>query len=180
MHAEFNLASTPYYRNGKPRLLCWCLLILLVLAALLQAVQIQKMYKKIYTTERQISTLTATGSPRQTAHSFSDADKNRIDQNLVFATKLLRQDQFLWTRLFNNLETVTPDRVRVVAIKPNSKDQSVNVQAVAAGIKEMNQFITRLIASPAFSRVRLLSNGPVDKEKKNGAQTFILSFKGDF
>jgi Tfp pilus assembly protein PilN len=98
---------------------------------------------------RQASRLRATVDPRQIEVKSAEAHQ---------ANDLIDRRTFSWTELFNRFETTLPDDVRIAAVRPriDTKNRRIMLQVnvVARGVDDVNQFMENLEKTGAFARLR--------------------------
>lgn len=127
--------------------------------------------------DRQIDTQKGRG---QVEHSPEDTKKllARID----FANEVIRKDTFRWTALLSKLEGVVPEGVGLLSIRPDFKAGGLNIVGMARNLESLQDFLDRLLASPDFSAVLLLSQSRLDAKVGMGSQAlqFSLALKGAF
>lgn len=101
-----------------------------------------------------------------------------------FANEILLRDSFRWTSLLDRLEAVAVEGVSIRALQPNFKNQALRLTGHARSIKELREFIDRLIAAPGFSEVYLLQQSNEKVKTPAGAErpavSFSLALKGVF
>lgn len=99
----------------------------------------------------QRSALAVKGSSAYSAEGYV-----RLNRRIVFANELLEQDNVRWSLLFDRLETLMVDGVRIRGLQPDFKGHTVRLSGVASSVGVLRQFLSRLVAAPDFKRVYLL------------------------
>ncbi len=114
----------------------------------------------------------------------SAAEQARLEKDVVFVEKILKEDRFRWTLLFGRLEDLAIEGVRIGTIEPDYQDGSLRLTALARDDLKMRDFLDRLLASKDFSDVFLLEQDRVEvKDGNNRPRTaigFTLVLKGAF
>ena len=96
----------------------------------------------------QAGKLRATVDPREVEFASAEAKQ---------ANDLIDRRTFSWTELLNRFETTLPDEVRITAVSPQVDRKSgtkIQVNIIARGTDDVNQFIENLAATGAFTGVR--------------------------
>src|SRR5688500_714317 len=123
MRIAINLASEPF-RRDRPLIagsvavgvLLVGLLGMLSYLALAERARASEARTAIRSTEAQLSAL-ATERPRLAATLRQQRNTEVLD-NSIFLNKLIARKGVSWTRIFSDLEQVTPPNVRVITVRP--------------------------------------------------------------
>jgi len=158
MRSRLNLASQTYV-NRRALYLFYAVSTAVVLLVLLTQLryltqlqgQEQLLVQRIGELNQQL------GISNDSAASYSDAEFNRLLEQIEFSNKLIVKDSFQWTGLLGQLEAVLPADVRITDIRPDFKNSMLNLTAQARTVADLRQFIDRLNDSEDFSEVLLLS-----------------------
>jgi type IV pilus assembly protein PilN len=81
----------------------------------------------------------------------------------VFINALLERKAISWTRLFSDLETVVPGKVRLITVRPYiANDNRVQLDMVvgSASPEPVIDFLKRLEGSKLFGATQLISSQP--------------------
>jgi Tfp pilus assembly protein PilN len=114
----------------------------------------------------------------------SAAEQARLEKELAFVEKILKEDRFRWTLLFGRLEDLAIEGVRIGTIEPDYEDGSLRLTALARDDLKMRDFLDRLLASKDFSDIFLLEQDRVEVKDGNNrprsAIGFVLVLRGAF
>ena len=87
----------------------------------------------------------------------ADRELARVDleplrERIEFANALIERRTLNWTRLFDRLEALTPDRVRMLRVSPNVRGAglALSLRVEATTGSEVRRFIEALQRSPHF------------------------------
>ena len=72
-----------------------------------------------------------------------------------YINRLIQQRTFSWTRLLNDLETLTPANLQIVSIRPQLVGQEIGIEIIANGrsTHDYIEFISHLESSGKFYNV---------------------------
>lgn len=89
-------------------------------------------------------------------------------EKIRFLAELYRHKSFSWTRLFNELESITPEAVRITSIDPTTNEEGIEVVLSLVGrtLADVLEMMRRLEASGLFARV--LPTEEMEDEKEPG------------
>jgi type IV pilus assembly protein PilN len=116
----------------------------------------------------------------QAAVAYTPASLARIQAQIEGANQLIAADRFRWTALLSRLEELLPDQVAIRALKPNYRDRSLQVSAVAIAAMAMTEFLDQLLASGDLGQAHLLSHAPISQQDSEAALQFSLLIREAF
>jgi hypothetical protein len=96
------------------------------------------------------------GSAQTIRRGLNPKDLDAMSTAAREANAIIDRRLFSWTELFNRFETTLPDNVRITLIRPKiDRDGSVTVElgVVGRGVEDIEQFMSNLEATGAFSGV---------------------------
>ncbi len=112
------------------------------------------------------------------------AEVERLRRRIVFANDILARESFRWTRLLNNLEEVVRRGITIESLRPNYREGSLRVTALARGLGDLKSFISRIQSSPHFETVYLYEQNSQEVEVPGGTKRqaigFTLQLQGAF
>ena len=138
MRFDINLATQPYEDTRRFYLLWTSLLVaMLILTAGLISLCVvnwrntQDMAKKIHEMRRRIDDL---DQKRAQAEAILNRPENRdVREQSRFLNQLIARKAFSWTQVFADLEKIMPPRLQVTAIKPDIKDDQLQLELQVQG-----------------------------------------------
>ena len=164
MRYDINLATRPYIdaRSFYARWLTLLLpltLVAVVLAGLAVRALVgsREVARKVREEQARIAVLDQNRANAEAVLSRAE-NRDTRDQSR-FLNDLIARKAFSWTRVFEELERVMPDRVRVLAIHPEIKDSRVLVVMTVAGETRADgqELLRRIESSPSFRQPELRS-----------------------
>jgi len=176
MRYDINLATRPYI-DARRFYAQWAMLLLplLLLAGLLAGyaalslVRSREVAAKVRQTRARIAELDRN---RALAEEVMNRPQNRDTRDQSrFLNAMIARKAFSWTQVFEELERVMPDRVRVLGISPEVKDNRVLlVLRVAAETRaDAQELLRRMENSPSFRQPQLRSED-VTTSQERGTQ----------
>ena len=175
MRYHINLASKPYiharrfYTNWLTGLgvlfLFAAVLVGFAVRALIGSRQVASEVGKL---QGQIAKLDA---QRARAQEVMDRPENRdVREKSRFLNEAIVRKAFSWTRVFEELERVVPPRVHVVSIRPEVKNDQVQIVMRVAGDTRENavELLRRMEGSQSFRNPQLRSEDV--RQGSNGSQ----------
>ena len=164
MRYDINLATRPYI-DARSFYARWAtLLVPLALVAVILAglavralVGSREVARKVREEQARIELLDKTHANAETVLNRPE-NRDTRDQSR-FLNDLIARKAFSWTRVFEELERLMPDRVRVLAIHPEIKDNKVLVVMSVAGETRADgqELLRRMEGSPSFRQPQLRS-----------------------
>ncbi|WP_303722210.1 PilN domain-containing protein [Malonomonas rubra] len=96
---------------------------------------------------------------------------------VAFINQLLERDSFRWTDLLSKLEKQAFSGVAVKSIKPDFKDNSLELSGYARELSHLRKFIDNLISSEEFSEVYLLKQSQQKIKDRDGRERKAIAFE---
>lgn len=87
---------------------------------------------------------------------LSPARLQVLRQEVTFAKQVLQQQRFSWTRLLDDLERTTPDRISIESIVLNK--ETLALSGAALTLQDLTTFVDRLKNHPAFQHIEISSH----------------------
>jgi type IV pilus assembly protein PilN len=106
-------------------------------------------------------------------------DSRRIEEiRRQFAQnqKLLDQDAFRWTALFDRMERLLPAGISIRGFKPDYEERTLAIEGVARDLSSLQEFLDRLLGSDAISNAYLNRQAFVSLRDAQGTERSALSF----
>jgi Tfp pilus assembly protein PilN len=183
---HLNFARLPFRNERLPRLVYGLLGLLVVVATAVHAVNLtrhllkerEELDVKVGKLEEEISALDRELS--QARSQVAPAPGPLDDLRVSFLAGVLRQRGFSWTGLFNELEAITPENVRLKAIVPKEEQGEITVRLSVIGrsVEDILQMVRRLEESHLFSSVMPLDEAEEDPRLGTGvAATLTLKYE---
>ncbi len=158
MRISVNLASEPF-RRDRPMIVASSALalllvltfILLVSLAMAERDRARAARETMERMEKQTATIQAEEAKLQAA--MRQPENSEVLDRSVFLNALLMRKGVSWTRIFDDLEKVTPHNVRLISVRPqiNGSNQLVLEMWVGAPATEpVLNFVMQLEQSPVF------------------------------
>jgi type IV pilus assembly protein PilN len=121
------------------------------------------------------------GGPRK---ALSSAERAQLEAEYRIVLDLLSLDAFRWTALLDRMETLLPDGVSLNGFQPDYKKKSLTLTGRAVSLKEMRQFLDRLLKNGDFKQVYLQNHSRIKVRDYAGVEqpaiTFSLQIEGVF
>lgn len=163
-----NLASQPFQKD-RPILVAsatTAILLLALLGVLLNLILSQREAAR-ETREALAATQTEVDKARREVAGLEGqlrepANAAVLDE-IVFLNALLHRKAVSWTKLFSDLETVLPGKVRLVNVRPFITGENhiqLDMVVGAATQEPVIELLRRLESSPLFGRTELISSQP--------------------
>jgi hypothetical protein len=185
MRIPINLASEPF-RRDRPMLVasaaCAVALLLLlagqiflILGARTSAKDVRVSVQKLDRRLRSINTEQA--RLEQTLRRQENAS---VLEQSVLLNALVERKSISWTKIFADLESVTPDNVRLIQIRlPQITTQQEVLLDMTVGAQEVQpvlEFLSRLKASPLFGPVIMHSSAPPSQNQPLYQYRFSVNY----
>jgi len=182
MHFRLNLASRTYLDRRSTRR--WLLLIIGLLGVLL-AVNLLYSWRNLQQMRQVNSRLMeiegkVAAQRSSTATTYTPEEFNRVMAEVSSANKMIDADQFRWSKLLGRLEELLPDKVAIRSLKPNYKDRSLQVAAVARDTAAMTELLDTLLTSADMSQVYLLNQTLADQPDGETEVSFSIVIREAF
>jgi Tfp pilus assembly protein PilN len=185
MRIPINLASDPF-RRDRPILLastaCAVALLLLLAGQIFLILGARSSAKDVRVSVRKLD---------QRLRSIN-AEQARLDQTLrrpenasvleqsLLLNSLVERKSISWTKIFADLESVTPDNVRLIQIRlPQITTQQEVLLDMTVGSQEVGpviEFLKRLQASPLFGPVTMHSSAPPSQNQPLYQYRFSVNY----
>jgi type IV pilus assembly protein PilN len=158
MRIHINLASEPF-RRDRPMVFATTLvavlltgvlgmLIYLAMAERERSAESRQMLDRL---ERQLQAISAEEAKLQAV--LREPENAEVLDRSVLLNSLLSRKGVSWTKIFSDLEEVTPYNVRLVQVRPQiSPTNQVSLDMVVASqsVEPIREFLMKLEASPVF------------------------------
>ncbi len=182
MHFRLNLASRTYLDRRSARR--WLMLIIGLLAVLL-AVNLLYSWRNLQQMRQVNSRLMeiegkVAAQRGSTATTYTPEEFNRVMAEISSANKMIDADQFRWSKLLGRLEELLPDKVAIRSLKPNYKDRSLQIAAVARDTAAMTELLDTLLTSADMSQVYLLNQTLADQPDGETVVSFSVVIREAF
>jgi len=178
MKFTLNLASRSYV-NRKFLYVTYGLVgMLLLVILLINLLTLIDLHTTTVDTRKKLAALQMSAASQDADMAgYSAQALTKLGQSIDAANEVLRRDSFRWTELLDRFENLVPQRVRVRAITPDYKNQSIAIVCEAKDIAAMKQFIDKLNRS-GFYRQVLLTQQSLDS--KTSLIKFDIELAGGF
>ena len=107
-----------------------------------------------------------------------------IRQEFARDQKLLDQDSFRWTALFDRMEHLLPAGVSLRGFKPDYEARTLSIDGVAKDLSSLQKFLDHMLDADSISKAYLNRQAAVkvhDTEgKEHSALSFSVSLEGVF
>ena len=182
MEFRLNLASRSYLDRRSVRR--WLLLVG-VLSLLLLAVNLYYAYLNVQQLTQVDAHLAELDSKlmaqrSETAVAFTPENLARVKAQIDAANQIIAADRFRWTNLLGRLEELLPEDAAIRSLKPNYRDHSLQLTAVAETTQGMTTFLDRLLASADLAGVHLSSQALLIEEGGGEIVEFSLVIQEAF
>jgi Tfp pilus assembly protein PilN len=175
MELHLNLASREYLDRRTVRR--WLLfigaaaLLLLAVNLIYGSVNLQRLSQIDQRLAELDAALASQQSERTTA--YTPEALAQLMAKIEAANQIVTDDQFRWTALLSRLEELLPDDVAIRSLRPNYREHSLQVVAVARDTAAMTELLDALLASEDLHNV-YLSNQSVNAQP-NGEELVQFS-----
>ena len=168
MRVPINLASEPFRRDrpliaasAAVGLMLMGLLAMLVYLAASERARAAEAREAIARTEVQLTNLARERSRLDT--TLRQQQNAEVLDRSVFLNQLLARKAVSWTRIFADLEQVTPPNVRVITVRPqiNSNNELLLDMVVGSqAVESILNFVMQLEASSVFGKTTVHTTIP--------------------
>ncbi|TLM66054.1 MAG: PilN domain-containing protein [Deltaproteobacteria bacterium] len=179
MHFRLNLASRVYLdRRSVQRwlLLSAGLLALLLAVNLLYAwrnfQQLGQVNGHLAEIEEKLASQRGSSATAYSPERFA-----QVMDTVGSANKMIAADQFRWSALLGRLEELLPADVAIRSLKPDFKERSLEIAAIARDTAVMTELLDALLSSPDLQRVSLLNQA---WDEQAGGVKFSIAIKEAF
>ena len=179
MKPTLNLATRTYINRRGLYLFYGLILAVLTLVLLLNASLYLRSRSETARIEERLAELDrqVRAERGREVEGFSAEAMEALAEDIAYANGILRRDAFRWTVLLGRLEEVLPKEVLISSIQPDYEERSVRLVGVARKVKDLRHCLDKLIASPNFSDVLLLSQ---ERTEAPEGVRYTLVLKGAF
>jgi type IV pilus assembly protein PilN len=157
---NINLSSKPFVNNRKFFMIAGVLLTLLISTSYWNISRYQRAHARLGQVKRLLAQDQAQIEKleKQQQEIIARLQKPETAEflDLVdYINRLIKQRTFSWTRLLNDLETLTPGNLQIVSIKPQVVGNEIVIEIVASGrsSRDYIEFIASLESSGKFYNV---------------------------
>jgi type IV pilus assembly protein PilN len=182
MQFNLNLASRTYLdRRSVQR---WLLLIVGLLAMLLAVnllyswrnlQQIGHVEGHLAEIEGKVAALRGSATSKYSPQEFT-----RVMGEIDSANRIIEADHFRWSTLLGRFEELLPDDVAIRSLKPNYKDRSLQIAAVARDTAAMTELLDTLLTSADMGQVYLLNQAQVEQPDGGLVVSFSIVIREAF
>lgn len=157
-----NLSTRPFYNAAAVRLWLLAAAAVVGLATLVNVVQVLRFSNSntelvTRASNDEASARELRAKAQKLRSSVDVAQVDAVSQDARQANDLIDRRTFSWTELFNRFERTLPDDVRITSVQP-SIDESrrivLNVNVLARGVDDVNQFMENLDGTGSFLELR--------------------------
>lgn len=181
MHFRLNLASRTYLDRRSVRR--WLLLIggLLMLLLAVNALYAWRNLQQLRQVDGRLTEIEGKlASQRGTTTTFTPESFARVMAEIAAANKMIDADQFRWSGLLGRLEELLPDDVAIRTLKPNYKERSLQITAVARDTAAMTALLDVLLASADMGQVYLLNQAAAEQADGESIVAFSIVIREAF
>ena len=168
MRTPINLASEPF-RRDRPMIvassavavLLACVLVMLIYLAAGERVRAKESREMIGRLENQLRVMSAEQAKLEGV--LRRPENAEVLERSLFLNQLLARKGVSWTRLFDDMEKVTPHNVRLVQVRPQVTAQNeltLDVVVAAQSVEPINNFLMNLESSPVFGATTIQNSLP--------------------
>lgn len=168
MRIPINLASEPF-RRDRPMIvasaavagLLTALLGLLIFLAIAERGRASEARESMKQLERQLQTLQQEEARLQGV--LRRPENAEVLDRSVFLNALLLRKGVSWTRIFSDLETVTPHDVRLMSVRPQinaNNELTLEMWVASASTESLLKFVMQLEQSPVFGATTVPNSLP--------------------
>ena len=168
MRAPINLASEPF-RRDRPMIIASAAVAALLAGVLVMLVSLAASERARAKDSREMiarlqSQLRVMGAEQAKLEGVLRRPENaEVLERSVFLNALLARKGVSWTRLFDDLEKVTPHNVRLVQVRPQVttlNQITLDVVVAAQSVEPIQDFFMKLESSPVFGATTVQNSLP--------------------
>lgn len=182
MLLHLNLASRGYLDRRSVRR--WLLLIggLLVLLLAINALYAWRNLQQLRLVDGRLIEIEGKLASQRGAVTTDYTPENfaRIMKQIGAANKLIEADQFRWSGLLGRFEELLPDDVAVRSLKPNYKERSLQITAVARDTSAMTELLDSLLESTDMNQAYLLNQSVAEQPDGEPVVSFSVVIREAF
>jgi hypothetical protein len=168
MRIQINLASEPF-RRDRPMILASTAaavllagtLAILVYLAMAERDRSAESRQSMERLETQLRSMSAEEAKLQAV--LRKPENAEVLDRSVLLNSLLARKGVSWTKIFSDLEAVTPHNVRLVQVRPQispSNQVSLDMVVAAQSVEPIQTFLMNLEASPVFGATTIQNSLP--------------------
>ena len=176
MHFQLNLASRIYLDRRTVRR--WLLLVggLLALLLAVNLLYSWRNLQQMQLVDGRLAEIEGKLAARRgsTATTYTPESFQRVMGEIGAANRIIEADQFRWSRLLGRLEQLLPDDVAIRTLKPDYRNRSLQITAVARDTTAMNELLDALLASKEMSQVYLLNHAFAEDKGGESVVSFSI------
>lgn len=177
MKLTLNLASRPYL-NRRSLLLTYAvitaLLLLLLLAQLNFWWQSGRQQTLLQTRIGELEKSLGIGTAEA---GYTPEEFDALAAKITFSNGLIQKESFRWTNLLNKLEAVMTANARIVAIRPDFKAGSMDLEGQCKTVADLRTLLDSLIGSADFSDAYLLEQSEREVDTGKGLKQKRIVFR---
>lgn len=170
MKLTLNLATRPYVNRSLLYAVYAGLLVVLSLVTILSLLSYLRSREASQRLRQHIAELKRQTLPASPGESYSAADYALLVRRIEFANTVLERDSLRRSLLFDRIEALMVDGIRLRSLQPDFKTRSVRLSGTATEVVTLRRFLDRLVASPAHAQVYLLQQS---QRKTSGDDTGV-------
>ena len=168
MRIQINLASEPF-RRDRPMIFASTVVAVLLAGVLVMLVYLAVAERERSAESRQLmerlqSQLTAIATEENKLQAVLRQPENaEVLDRSVLLNSLLTRKGVSWTKIFSDLEEITPHNVRLVQVRPQispTNQVSLDMVVAAQTVEPIQAFLMKLEGSPVFGAVSVQNSLP--------------------
>lgn len=176
-----NLSTRPFYNAAAVRFWLAVAAAAVVLTTLFNVVQVLR-YSNTNTelvmraSNDEDSARDMRSKAQRLRSSVDVAQVDAVSEDARQANDLIDRRTFSWTELFNRFERTLPDDVRITSVQPSlDKDRRIllNVNVLARGVDDVNQFMENLDGTGAFLELRSRQEQTTEEDQIESALEMV-------
>ena len=157
---NINLSSRPFVNNRKFFLITALLLIVLSAVSYWNIYRYKSVHSrrgqvKRWLTQNQAQIEKLEKEQQEIMVRLQKPETGEFLDLVDYINRLIQQRTFSWTRLLNDLETLTPSNLQIVSIRPQIAGNEIGIEIIANGRSSHDyiEFISNLESSGKFYNV---------------------------
>ncbi len=112
---------------------------------------------------------------QQEGFDLSQTYQQALPKEVAFAKRLQVHQAFSWTRFLSDLEMAVPARISMTSVGLNFKNNSIALGGSARALQDLQGFVEKLEAHPAFHHVVLSKHFEKTRGKKSKVRYIIFT-----
>ena len=182
MHFRLNLASRVYLDRRSVRR--WLLLIggMLALLLAINLLYALRNIQQLRLVDERLAEIEGklTAQRGRNATPYTPDNFRRVMEEIGAANRIIAADQYRWTQLLSRLETLVPDDVAIRSLRPNYKDRSLQITAVARDTRAMTDLLDAFLKADDFGEVYLLNQAASEDDNGDSLVSFSIVIQEAF